>query len=116
MDELLSKYSKKQPNCNIIVSTCETPIGKIIAGADNSYLYFVSFENSSKLDSILNFLSNELTCVFIDGENSILRSFKQELEDYFSGNLTKFNSPIKTFGSEFQKVSRYIIACSHLPL
>jgi AraC family transcriptional regulator of adaptative response/methylated-DNA-[protein]-cysteine methyltransferase len=74
-------------------SSIQTPIGTMIASADESALHFLAFtEDKVRLEDSST-------------TNPILKSIKQELAAYFSGELFKFETPIYTTGTNFQKLT-----------
>ncbi|KAI5635207.1 6-O-methylguanine DNA methyltransferase, DNA binding domain-containing protein [Phthorimaea operculella] len=103
LSELLSKYSTKVPSTTLYACEMDTPVGKVIAVADDEYLYIVSFEDSKNFEKKLQAVADELFCKFVEKQNSLLLKFELELKLYFEAGLKKFTIPIKTFGSEFQK-------------
>ncbi|KAI8436927.1 hypothetical protein MSG28_010353, partial [Choristoneura fumiferana] len=98
----LDKYSNKSSKI-VYVTTIESPIGELVAAADEEYLYTVIFEDSKAFDKTFKILSEELSCSFKEQKNDVLKQFEEELKSYLSGNLKKFTVPIKTYGSDFQK-------------
>lgn len=103
LTRLISNFNKI---IRLDICSCETPIGNVVAAADNKYVYLVCFEDATKLESRLKFLSKELNCDFVLNENNkILQQFRKQLLKYFDGNLVNFTIPIKTYGSPFQQVS-----------
>lgn len=72
----------------------ETPIGKMIAAADDFSLLFLAFADNTNLNE-----STENK----DNNNHILDRASVELEGYFEGKLQKFTLPINISGSPFQK-------------
>nr|XP_012550900.2 uncharacterized protein LOC101737268 [Bombyx mori]XP_037868513.1 uncharacterized protein LOC119628831 [Bombyx mori] len=81
-------------------------VGTIIAAADNDYLYIVCFEDTKQFENKFKALAKELSCRFVHEENKILNTLKEELLSYFNGNLKKFSVPLKTLGSDFQKLDQ----------
>lgn len=85
--------------CSSIINT---PLGEVFAVADESHLYLLEFiervdftKQKNKLQKILNTSINS-------GSNSILKNIESELTSYFDGTLTKFTTPIKLMGTDFQ--------------
>lgn len=103
LNTLINKYSKTSIN-SVFVNSYDTPIGKIIAAADEDFLLFVMFEDSKQIESVFLTLANELNCTYKEGSNKILNKFETEINDYFEGKLKKFTVRIKTNGSDFRKV------------
>lgn len=104
ISEILKKYSKSGNKKVVNVHSFELPVGKMIAGADDDYLYFVVFEDSKNIEKTLVMIAAKLNCSFLEEKNKLLNQFENEVNDYFEGKLQKFTVPIKTFGSQFQKV------------
>lgn len=81
-----------------------TPIGKMIAISDESALYLLDFTDTisskKKIDQILT----QNRAIITIGTASPLVSIKEELAAYFAHELTTFQTPIITVGSEFQKL------------
>lgn len=103
ISETLKKYSKAGNN-KVFVHSFEIPLGKMIAGADDDFLYFVIFEDSKNIENTFEMIAAKLNCSFLEEKNKLLNQFENEVKDYFEGKLKKFTVPIKTFGSQFQKV------------
>ncbi|XP_034832341.1 methylated-DNA--protein-cysteine methyltransferase [Maniola hyperantus] len=104
LSEILIRNSKDGDTDKLVyVHTFKSPVGNIIAGVDQDFLYFVCFEDSKNLDKIFKTVSKKLSCEFIEGKNKILKILEYEIQEYFDGKLKRFTVPIKTFGSEFQK-------------
>lgn len=101
--KIISKFSKNSTT-TVYVQTFESPVGKAIAAADDDFLYIVTFEDSRNYESHFEILTKQLSCKFVEYKNKLLQKFEEELSAYFEGKLKKFSIPIKTFGSEFQKV------------
>ncbi|XP_045448032.1 methylated-DNA--protein-cysteine methyltransferase, inducible [Melitaea cinxia] len=102
ISETLKKYSKAGNN-KVFVHSFEIPLGKMIAGADDDFLYFVIFEDSKNIENTFEMIAAKLNCSFLEEKNKLLNQFENEVKDYFEGKLKKFTVPIKTFGSQFQK-------------
>ena len=79
-----------------------TPIGTIIAIADNKYLYTCCHIKDSKLQSIEKLLKTYSAKLTFQ-KNNILEKTKFELGQYFNKSLEKFSIPLKLTGTEFQK-------------
>lgn len=80
----------------------DTILGTMLAIADDSVLYLLEFTHRRNLKKELeNFRtrSYELTL----GDSLPIDLIKKELTSYFQGELTKFNTPYKVFGSQFQQ-------------
>jgi len=82
---------------SFVADILETPLGKMLAVADDNFLYQLSFHQTT--DAVLakqaKYLSNEIT-----------RLLKKELDLYFNGLLQCFSVPIKQqIGTDFEKLA-----------
>ncbi|CAH0715424.1 unnamed protein product, partial [Brenthis ino] len=100
--EILRKFSNNGTQ-KVFVDTFDSPIGKVVAVADEDFLYILSFVDSKNIEKMFQIIAKELFCKFIEGQNKMLKKIWCEIQDYFDGKLARFTVPIKFFGSEFQK-------------
>lgn len=103
LSKIIEKYFKHGTN-TVYLSYFDSPLGKLIAAADKSFLYFVLFEDSKDLEKNLQTLNEEMKCTFVEDKNDILMKLDTELTEYFKGNIKEFTIPLKTNGTDFQKV------------
>jgi AraC family transcriptional regulator of adaptative response/methylated-DNA-[protein]-cysteine methyltransferase len=94
----LSVYSTKTKTV-LHASWIESPLGPLIAIADDKTLYLLEFFDTKGLE----FELEKLKAPLIAATNTPLQSIEKELKAYFSGNLKKFNTPIAFLGTPFQK-------------
>ena len=100
-----------------------TPIGEMLAIADESYLYLLEFMECKNLHLEVESLGKKHKVNFELGENSVINSAEEELGAYFSGKLQNFKTPIFLDGSDFQETVwsslqkiEYGKTCSYLEL
>lgn len=74
-------------------SILNTPLGPLVAIASEKELHHLEFEDTKKLKKL----------DAKEGFTSIHAHLKQELKEYFSGNLKTFSVPLFLSGSYFQK-------------
>ncbi|WP_209451688.1 methylated-DNA--[protein]-cysteine S-methyltransferase [Allofrancisella frigidaquae] len=84
------------------VQKISTPIGFMLAIADNNYLYWLSFMNDLKQDSLGDIPKYYRETILFQ-TNTILNNLNKELGEYFKGQLKSFNIPLKLVGTDFQK-------------
>jgi AraC family transcriptional regulator, regulatory protein of adaptative response / methylated-DNA-[protein]-cysteine methyltransferase len=85
------------------LSRIPTPIGPMLMGTTESGLCLLEFTDRRMLEVQLRRLSRRLRCVFLPGSNRIGERLREELEEYFSGGLRTFGTPLVTPGSKFQQ-------------
>lgn len=66
----------------------KTPLGPMIAKADEEALHYLDFAEDGAID---------------ERSNALLKQLKGELESYFNGTLKKFTLPLALNGTPFQK-------------
>lgn len=81
----------------------DTPLGEMIAVADNHGIYLLEFADKKLLDTELKKLCSALNSNIKEGSNPHLETLEKELELYFSESLKEFSVPIQLLGTPFQK-------------
>ncbi|XP_041979196.1 methylated-DNA--protein-cysteine methyltransferase, inducible [Aricia agestis] len=100
---ILKKYEANCGSKEVNVIKVDSPVGEIIACADENHLLLVTFEDTKNFEKRFEVIAEECQCKFIEKPNKILESFQSEMKLYFEGKLKSFNVPVRTFGSDFQK-------------
>lgn len=78
----------------------DTPLGSVLAIADEVSLHFLEFIDSRDYERKL---ANLQKMANIDtGITKVTSLLKSELASYFAGNLQEFTTPIKLLGTPFQ--------------
>jgi AraC family transcriptional regulator of adaptative response/methylated-DNA-[protein]-cysteine methyltransferase len=83
-------------------SWLDTPLGPMIAIANEEVLYLLEFADYKGLEQKIEHLKRKTAALIIPGEASPIHAIKIELELYFSGKSKKFKTPIVLLGSSFQ--------------
>ncbi len=83
--------------------TIETPLGVMIAIADEEMLYLLEFVERVKLEEGIGRLRKKTRATIIPGSTKITASIEKELSLYFAGKLKEFKTPLCLLGSPFQK-------------
>lgn len=81
----------------------ETPLGSMLAIADENALYLLEFVDRRGLETEIETLRKRAHAAIIPGANSIIQQISSDLTNYFNGTLTQFTTPIRYLGSDFQK-------------
>jgi len=79
-----------------------TPLGAMVAVADDRGLYLLEFHDRRALETELHWLRKRLGAVIVPGVNGVLRGIAEELGAYFDGKLRAFRTPLMLEGSAFQ--------------
>ncbi|MHA3046185.1 methylated-DNA--[protein]-cysteine S-methyltransferase [Riemerella anatipestifer] len=84
--------------------TINTPLGEMIAIADDNGIYLLEFTDKKHLDTELKKLYSTLNNSNIkEISNLHLETLEKELNLYFNQNLKEFSVPIQLLGTPFQK-------------
>ncbi|MED7788195.1 methylated-DNA--[protein]-cysteine S-methyltransferase [Francisella sp. 19X1-34] len=102
LKEQLIKINKDNFKNSFSIQEIKTPIGTIIAIADDEYLYTCCHIKDSKIQSIEKLLKIYSAKLSFQ-KNNILEKTEFELDQYFNKKLKKFSIPLKLTGTEFQK-------------
>ncbi len=81
----------------------ETPLGAMVAVADDEGLRLLEFADRRALERELGVLRSRLRTNIVPGDHPHLDAIRAELEQYFSGRRLTFSVPISPIGSDFQR-------------
>lgn len=84
-------------------SWLDSPLGPLLAIADEEVLYLLEFAERCGLDREIERLRHKTKSVFVRGQTKPIHSIEQELKLYFAGKLTAFKTPLFLLGTSFQK-------------
>lgn len=94
------KAAKDRP-C-LVADRIETPLGTMLAVADDKGLRLLEFVDRRALEAELTVLRRRFRSNVVPGEHPHLDALRAELGDYFSGKRLEFEVPLAPIGSEFQ--------------
>ena len=81
----------------------ETPLGAMLALANQDGLYLLEFVDRRGLEKEVNSLLRRTKCVAVPGDNPHLDHISKELKDYFDGVAVRFTVPLIMTGSAFER-------------
>lgn len=81
----------------------DTPLGPMLAIADEKALYLLEFVDRRGLEREILRLRQKTHAAIIPGETSIIHTITEELKLYFAGHLQQFKTPLHLLGSVFQQ-------------
>jgi AraC family transcriptional regulator of adaptative response/methylated-DNA-[protein]-cysteine methyltransferase len=86
----------------LLARRLETPLGTMLALADDAGLRLLEFVDRRGLERELVGLRRRLKCAIVPGNHLILDRTAAQLAEYFAGERTRFDVPLAPVGSEFQ--------------
>jgi AraC family transcriptional regulator of adaptative response/methylated-DNA-[protein]-cysteine methyltransferase len=86
----------------LLVRRIETPLGTMLALADDRGLRLLEFLDRRGLERELGQLRRRLGCAIVPGSHAILDRTVRELAEYFAGKRAAFTMPLAPVGSGFQ--------------
>ena len=95
------KHSKQQKIIDL--KRIETPLGTMIACADESGVCMLEFSDRKALPTELKEISKFFEANIVQGENVHFKTLEEELSEYFKGKLKTFSVPLSPVGTDFQK-------------
>ena len=99
-----SPPSKSAQQTVLKASWIDTPLGPMIAIADDVGLYLLEFVERRGLEREIERLRLKTKAMIIPGTTDPIISIEKELQSYFDGKLKTFTTPIHLMGSPFQKL------------
>ncbi len=81
----------------------ETPLGDMVAAADDTHLCFLEFRDAAGREKTLSSLERRSRRPVVCGRNRLIDQIRTELQEYFSGKAASFSTPLAPEGSEFEK-------------
>jgi AraC family transcriptional regulator of adaptative response/methylated-DNA-[protein]-cysteine methyltransferase len=87
----------------MVVSWLESPIGPIVAAANDRGICLLEFTDRRMLETQFQTLKNLFSSPIVPGENTHLLRLKEELQEYFTGALKLFSVPLVYPGTPFQE-------------
>lgn len=84
-------------------SQIETPLGSMLAVGDDEALYLLDFADRRGFEQEIERLKKKTKLPIISGKTTPSKQIEAELEEYFSGKIQEFTTPLFPIGSPFQK-------------
>ena len=92
----------KERGC-MFAERIETPLGTMVAVADDAGLRLLEFTDRRALERELGILRQRLKTNVVPGEHPHLDAIRAQLADYFAGRKLEFDVPLAPVGSDFQR-------------
>lgn len=87
----------------VCLAWIESPLGPLIAGADDRGIGLLEFADRRMLEAQLQTLARRLRRPLVPGEHVYLTQLRSELDEYFAGTRTTFEVPLYAPGTPFQE-------------
>ena len=81
----------------------DTPLGPMVAVADEEVLYLLEFVDRRGLEAEIERLRRKVEAAIVPGRSRPIERIEEELGAYFSGELKRFSVPTATLGTPFQR-------------
>ena len=105
--DAFSKMMGSPPSGNVAhtlkAEWIDTPLGPMIALADESALHLLEFVDRRGLETEILRLRQKHGLAILPGRTPITELLESELASYFRGQLQEFTTPLHLYGSDFQK-------------
>lgn len=95
--------SKSGNQAVLKASWIDTPLGPMLALADDKALYLLEFVDRRGLEKEIERLRKKTKLPIVPGKTNPTMQIEVELEKYFSGKILEFKTPLFLIGSPFQK-------------
>lgn len=87
----------------IKVTRILTPLGPMLAGANDDGICLLEFVDRRMLGTQLKRLTKLLSAAFVPGDNPHFKQLNLQITEYFAGKRKQFSVPLVVPGTEFQK-------------
>ena len=87
----------------VFVNRVNTPIGPLLVAASDAGLMLVEFAETTRCETGLKRIQRRFRCRLTVGVHAHMLSIANELNEYFRGERTLFETPRAETGSEFQR-------------
>jgi AraC family transcriptional regulator of adaptative response/methylated-DNA-[protein]-cysteine methyltransferase len=84
------------------VARIETPLGAMVAVADEHKLYLLEFVDRRMMATQMKTLQQRYGCSLVPGDNELLDRTREQLREYFAGERRAFDVPLDFRGTPFQ--------------
>lgn len=107
-NRLFNTAPAKGQRALLYASLLDTPLGPMLAIADDKALHLLEFTDRKGLETELKKLQTKTRCTLIQtttiqSTSAPLQQLKKELADYFAGTLKQFTVPLHLHGTDFQQ-------------
>jgi AraC family transcriptional regulator, regulatory protein of adaptative response / methylated-DNA-[protein]-cysteine methyltransferase len=107
------KSDRQTADC-IRMTMLETPLGPMVAAANDRGVCLLEFADRRGLEASYRDMRKRFDTAVLPGENGILKQLRRELAKYFDGGLRSFTVPVFLRGTDFQeKVWRELSKIPH---
>ena len=100
--ETPTRLKQAETRGGLFAERIETPLGSMLAIADDAGLRLLEFVDRRALERELSILRSRLRTNVVPGEHLHLTATRKQLADYFSGKNLEFTVPLAPVGSPFQ--------------
>jgi len=94
---------KKKSAAQAVVTRYLTPLGPMLAAATDDGVCLLEFHDRRMLETQIKRLRQRLQCEISPGTHPHLEALKDEVTQYFAGQLEGFTVPLVLAGTEFQE-------------
>lgn len=98
----MGKDSSEKRTGTLKASTFDTPLGSMLAIADEKALFILEFFERKGLEREIDRLQDKYHYQITSGKTAPIKSIESEMKSYFSGKLREFKTPIHLLGTTFQ--------------
>jgi AraC family transcriptional regulator of adaptative response/methylated-DNA-[protein]-cysteine methyltransferase len=91
------------PDAAVVMTTIDTPLGPMVAGATDAGLCLLEFTDRRMLEAQMRRLQTLLKQPLVPGDHPHLAKAREELAAYFNRTLTAFSVPLVFRGTPFEE-------------
>ncbi len=92
----------RQQGERIVVTLIESPLGPLLAGANDQGVVFLEYTDRRMLEHNIKVMRRRFGCGIVPGQHPFLDRLRLELDEYFQGQRKDFTLPLASRGTPFQ--------------
>jgi AraC family transcriptional regulator of adaptative response/methylated-DNA-[protein]-cysteine methyltransferase len=93
----------RQDGQRVVTAVLETPIGMILAGANDEGVCLLEYTDRRHLERTLESMRRQFSCAVLPGDHPHLTRVREELAEYFAGRRREFTVALAPRGTPFQQ-------------
>ncbi len=86
----------------VVITMLETPLGPLLAGANDLGINFLEYTDRRMLEHNLKTMRRRFGCAVVPGRHPLLDALREQLDEYFQGSRREFTLPLTSRGTPFQ--------------
>lgn len=102
--KILAIHDLNSMSTTLYLSRIETEIGSMVAGVTEDAVLMLEFQKGSRVERKLEQIHQKMDIVVQMSRKKLHTELQQQMEEFFKGERSEFDLPMRTIGTEFQNL------------